>query len=166
MNRILLGLATAAGLSFWAGLASADPGGFAPPGGPGGSTSLPSWAQIAGPNTLFGAGDLPPGRAPDRYGLHPCIKKFFHVPTSSGPGGNSANWAAAGYGMGGPAYNPMGYPGPNAMMGQGYAGPGCAGPGCAGQAGYPGYPPQGTLVFPYNNLIRSPRDYFMVDVNK
>jgi|SRR5579872_1923855 len=167
MSRFMIGLATCAGLSLYTGVSSADPGGYVPPGGQGGG-SLPSWSQIAGPNTLLGAGDLPPGRSPDRFGLHPCIKKFFHVPTSSGPGGggygggrglgNAANWPAAGYGMGGPAYNPMGYPGPG-MMGPGGAGP--AGP-------YAGYPPamQGTLVFPYNNLIRSPRDYFMVDVNK
>jgi hypothetical protein len=172
MNRIMIGLATAAGLSLCANVASADPGGYVPPGGPGGSAGLPSWASIAGPNTLLGSGDLPPGRAPDRYGLHPCLKKFFHIPNASAMGGggyysgpnplgNPANWAAAGYGMGGPAYNPMGFPGPGGM------GPGGMGPGCA--APYQqGYPPamQGTLVFPYNNLIRSPRDYFMVDVNK
>lgn len=166
MNRILFGLATAAGLSLCSGVASADPGGFVPP-SPNGGHGLPSWAQIAGPNTLFGAGDLPPGRAPDRYGLHPCIKKFFHVPSSSNmPGAGAQNWAAMGYGTGGPAYNPMGYPGPG-MMASGM-GPGCAGPGCAMPGAYAGYPPamQGTLVFPYNNLIRSPRDYFMVDVNK
>jgi hypothetical protein len=143
---------------------------------------LPSMASLAGPNTLFGAGDLPPGRAPDRFGLHPCIKKFFHIPTATGPGGpgyygphnplsDPANWAAAGYGRGGPAYNPNGFPPPGAYGPGGYAGAGMMGPG--GPGGMPGAFPggngpsmQGTLVFPYNNLVRSPRDYFMLDLNK
>lgn len=171
-------------------MASADPAGYMAPGS-GGGASLPSWADIAGPNTLLGAGTLPPnGRGPDRYGLHPCLKKMFHIPVANGPRvpgygspgynplQNPANWAAGGYGMGGPAYSPYGFPpglyGPNSMNG---AGPGAmygaAGPaGCANCQANPyqqqqqfGPMMQGTLVFPYNSFVRSPRDYFMVDVN-
>jgi hypothetical protein len=160
--------------------------------GTGGGAGLPTWSQIAGPNTLLGAGDAPPGHVPDKYGLHPCLKRFFHVPTANTPGlagyganghnplTNPANWAAGGYGMGGPAYNPTGFPPPGyaGYQGGGYAGGGAAGCGPAGcgnyQAGpyqpqaYGQMPPmmQGTLAFPYNSLTRSPRDYFMVDVNK
>jgi hypothetical protein len=109
-----------------------------------------SLGQIGGPNTLLGAGDLPPGRGPDCYGFHPGIKRFahlFHKPKAHcGPGcgqpnyhnplQNPANWAAGGYGQGGPAYNPTGFPpGANPMM-------------------------QGTLVFPHHPFVRSPRDYF------
>ncbi len=178
MKRIIVALAVAAGLNAYMGAASADPGGYCPPGG--GSGNLPTFGQIAGPNTLLGAGDLPPGKMPDRYGLHPCLKKFFHVPTAMGagsgyPGGpgcnplaNPANWPAAGYGQGGPAYNPNGFP-PGAYgpgYGGGFAG---GGPGCP--PGFPGYGPsnpmmQGTLAFPMNGFTRSPRDYFMMDLNR
>ncbi len=195
MKRILFGLATAASLSLFTGFASADPGGYLQSSGGAPSSPLPTWAQIAGPNTLLGAGDLPPGRAPDKYGLHPCLKKFFHIPQATGPQGpgyggpghnplqSPANWAAGGYGMGGPAQSPYGFP-PNAYgpAGQpGGFGPGGqygAGPaGCANCQAGPYQPQpyaqqpygpmmQGTLAFPYNSFTRSPRDYFMVDVNK
>ena len=174
MNRIMFGLATAAVLTLCAGMAKADPTGFAAPSGNGGA-GLPTLAQLAGPNTLLGAGDLPPGRMPDKYGLHPCIKKFFHIPTASGPGlaygpyggnghnplTNPANWAAGGYGMGGPALSQTPFPG------AGYGPGGMAGPGgMPGGYGPYGPPMQGTLAFPYNSLTRSPRDYFMLDLNK
>lgn len=202
MKRWIINLGIVAGLGLYAGMVSADPGGYVPPGGPNaGVGNVGSFAQIAGPNTLLGCGDLPPGRGPDKYGFHPCLKKFFHIPNTyaaRGPGyygpgnplANPANWAAGGYGQGGPAFNPNGFPpgaygpspgayGPAGMPG-GMAGPGCAGPGCAGPGGMGGAGPyaagcyggnpqlmmQGTLVFPYNNLIRSPRDYFMMDLNK
>ncbi|HEV3440026.1 MAG TPA: hypothetical protein VG122_21850 [Gemmata sp.] len=180
MKRVMIGLATAAGLCLYTGFASSDPGGYMMPSGSGAS-SLPSWAQVAGPNTLLGAGDLPPGRPPDKYGLHPCLKKLFHIPVANGPRvpgygatgynplTNPANWAAGGYGMGGPALSPNGFP-------PGAYGPASGGPpaGCANcQAGpYQQYPQpygpmmQGTLAFPHNSFVRSPRDYFMVDVNK
>jgi len=148
MKRMLIALAAAAGLGLGAGIASADPGGYAPPGGAT-AGSFPTIA--AGPNTLLGAGDLPPGRGPDMYGFHPCIKRFFHVPVGGkhgrcgpygcGPGGSAfgghgPNYGMAGYGMGGPQYNPNG----GGVM-------------------------QGTLVFPHQPFTRSPRDYFMVDLN-
>jgi hypothetical protein len=146
MKRVLIILAVSAGLGIFAGAASADPGGYAPPGGAS-AGSIPTFAQMGGPNTLMGAGDLPPGRGPDYYGLHPCLKRFFHIP----PGGRCAsgacagggygghgnyNWGAAGYGMGGPAY------GANAGI------------------------MQGTLAFPHHPYTRSPRDFFMMDLNK
>jgi hypothetical protein len=142
MKRTLIALAAAAGLGLSAGVASADPGGYAPP-GPG--ASIGTFGPVGGPNTLLGAGDLPPGRGPDMYGLHPCIKRFFHIPSGGGgkhggcgPGGCGPGGYgfASGYGMGGPAYNPYG-----PMM-------------------------QGTLVFPHQPFTRSPRDYFMLDLNK
>jgi hypothetical protein len=93
------------------------------------------------------------------YGWHPsiktCIKKLFHHGSCSqcgsgqdgqkNPLANPANWAAGGYGVGGPAYNPYGFP------------PGAYGPN--------GPMMQGTLVFPNHPFVRSPRDYFMYDVN-
>jgi hypothetical protein len=196
MKRMMIALATAAGLSLAAGRASADPGGFSPPGP--GNGAMPSWAQIGGPNTLMTAGDAPAERGPDRYGLHPCLKKFFHIPSGGYAAGsasqknygknplqNPANWAAGGYGMGGPAYNPYGPPsvgpGGGPMGGPGMMGPGMMGMGqgmppgmgspygpyCPPGMGAPGNPMmQGTLVFPNQPFIRSPRDYFMVDVNK
>jgi hypothetical protein len=204
MKKIVLGLAAVAAVSLSVKPSAADPGGYVPPGAAGGG-AMPSWAQVAGPNTLLGAGECPPGRGPDRYGLHPCLKKFFHVPTAAarpGAGGyygphnplqDPANWAAGGYGMGGPALNPNGFPpgayGQMAMGGQMM--PGGMQPGMGGQMMPGGMPPgmggpmmpggmpgmagpyaggqqmmQGTLVFPYNNLIRSPRDFFMWDANK
>ena len=145
MKRVLFALAVTAGLGIYAGAASADPGGYAPPGGAS-AGSIPTFAQMGGPNTLLGAGDLPPGRGPDYYGLHPTLKRFFHIPPGGRcPGGCAAggygghgnyNWGAAGYGMGGPAY------GANAGI------------------------MQGTLAFPHHPYVRSPRDFFMVDVNK
>jgi hypothetical protein len=83
-----------------------------------------------------------------------CIKKLFHHGSCSqcngqdsqkNPLANPANWAAGGYGNGGPAYNPYGFP------------PGAYGPN--------GPMMQGTLVFPNHPFVRSPRDYFMADVN-
>jgi hypothetical protein len=150
MKRMIIALATAAGLSLSVGVASADPGGFAPPiGGTSGAVS-----QLGGPGTFLGAGELPPGRGPDRYGCAPCIKKLFklgHHANNCGPNTgyhhnplqNPAHWGAGGYGMGGPAYNPQGFP------------PGAFGPVM-----------QGTLVFPHHTFVRSPRDFFMMDLNK
>lgn len=152
MKRMFIALATAAGLSLSVGVASADPGGFAPPAGASNGGAV---MQMGGPGTLLGAGDLPPGRGPDRYGLHPKLKRLFHLGGGSScnqpdygknPLQNPANWSAGGYGQGGPAYNPQGFP-----------------PGAYGQGG-----PmmQGTLVFPHQTFVRSPRDFFMLDLNK
>ena len=149
MKRILMALGVIAGLGLGAGQAIADHGGYTAPGGPG-AGSIPTITDIGGPNTLLGAGDLPPGRGPDMYGLHPCLKRFFHVPPGGRCGfgacppgaGHRAHgvkgspYYGAGYGMGGPGY----YPGGGVM--------------------------QGTLAFPHHTFVRSPRDFFMLDVNK
>lgn len=50
--------------------------------------------------------------------------------------------AQMGYGQSGPAYNPNGFP--NGAYG----------------------PAQGTLAFPNHPFVRSPRDYFMLDLNR
>lgn len=73
-------------LSMWATRVGADPGGYTPPAGRTGGVALPVF--VNDPNTLLGAGGLPPGRGPDRYGLHPHLKKFFHIPPGGrcGPG--------------------------------------------------------------------------------
>jgi hypothetical protein len=148
MKRVLIAMAVAAGLWLSAGDGQADHGGYTPPGGPG-AGSIPTIGQMGGPNTLLGAGDLPPGRGPDMYGLHPCIKRFFHIPPGGrcaangcapggfgGHGAKGSPYYGAGYGMGGPGY----YPGGGVM--------------------------QGTLVFPHHTFTRSPRDFFMLDLNK
>ena len=156
MKRFTIALVAAAGLGLFAGTAVADPGGYSPPGG---AAAGAGFGQIGGPNTLIGAGDLPPGRAPDCYGWSPGIKRLFskfrghgHCHDCGGGAGslyggknplsNPANWGPAGYGVGGPAYNPNGFPpGTNPMM-------------------------QGTLAFPHQPFVRSPRDFFMLDLNK
>jgi len=153
MKRMIIALATAAGLSLSVGVASADPGGYAPPAG---MANGPIGGQLGGPGTLIGAGDLPPGRGPDRYGLNPCLKRLFKMggcgsncgqaEYGKNPLQNPMYWGPGGYGMGGPAYNPQGFP------------PGAYGPN--------GPMMQGTLAFPHQPFIRSPRDFFMVDVNK
>src|SRR5262245_1665499 len=144
MKKTLMALAAVAGLGVFADHAASDPGGFCPPKANGGGVPMSS---IGGPGTLIGAGDVY-GRAPDPYGWSPSIKKMFRLGSGkhSNPLREPANWAAGGYGVGGPAYNPQGFP------------PGAYGPN--------GPMMQGTLVFPHHPFVRSPRDYFMVDVNK
>ena len=155
MKRYMLSFAALAALGLFSTRASADPGGYAPPGGA--AAGMAGFSQMGGPGTLLGAGQNPPGQAPDCYGWTPSFKKFFgkfrhgcnNCGGTGGYGGghdplrNPANWGPAGYGVGGPAYNPNGFP-----------------PGAAN------YPMQGTLVFPHHPFARSPRDYFMYDSNK
>jgi hypothetical protein len=123
-----------------AGLAVIAPEVSADPGGftpPKANGGGASMGTIGGPGTLIGAG-TPADRPPDCYGWSPCFKKLF----SFGKRKQGPDYGSAGYGMGGPAYNPAGYPpGANQMM-------------------------QGTLVFPHQTFVRSPRDYFMLDLNK
>lgn len=162
MKRLAIGLFTVLGLGAVAGRVAADPGGFTPPSGSG----VPVLPQYGSKDTFFGAGGLPPGRGPDVYGWNPAIKKVLYRLPGLGlhgkgcPSGcydpatgqpcnplrNPANWPAAGYGVGGPAYNPAGFP--------------------SGAYGPNGPVMQGTLVFPHHPFIRSPRDFFMVDVHK
>jgi hypothetical protein len=94
--------------------------------------------QIGGPNTLLGAGGPANGVAPDPYGMHPRLKRLFRL----GDKPAAQYYPQMGYGQMGPAYNPTGYP-----------------PGAYG-------PAQGTLVFPHHPYVRSPRDFFMLDLNK
>ncbi len=136
MKRMLM---TVAALGLMAGGARADWGGPGgpPPGAPGaGGAQVP---QLGGPNTLLGMGDAYNGVAPDKYGLHPRLKRLFHLGGSSKSPPASAQMGSAqmGYGQNGPAYNPGAY----------------------GQA-------QGTLAFPNHPFVRSPRDFFMLDLNK
>jgi hypothetical protein len=151
MKRYAIAIAAMAALGMTCGRAFADPGGFAPPGP---QAAASSGMMIGGPGTLIGAGENPAGQAPDCYGWTPSVKRFFHKfkrgcgPTHGGLGGKHGghggmggmgggpDWAAMGYGLGGPAYNPNG-----PMM-------------------------QGTLVFPHHPFVRSPRDFFMYDLNK
>jgi hypothetical protein len=131
-----LGLATASVRADWGG-----PG--TPPQGQS-QQGPPSLPQIGGPNTLLGMGGNQSGAAPDCYGLNPRLKKLFRMGTPNQPAlvPPSYYYPMMGYNQGGPAYNPTGYP--NGAYG----------------------PAQGTLVFPNSPFTRSPRDYFMVDVNK
>jgi hypothetical protein len=129
------------------GAVRADWGGPAVPSAPQGQqgpAGPPSGPQIGGPNTLLGMGSASGGAAPDPYGLHPRIKKMFRMGSYRQPAQlpPSYYYPMMGYNQGGPAYNPTGYP--------------------TGAYG----PAQGTLVFPNSSFTRSPRDYFMVDVNK
>src|SRR5437899_1384902 len=112
MKRTLIALATAAGLSLGTGTAAADPGGYCPPGGAA-AGGVGSFGLGGGPNTLIGAGDLPPGRGPDMYGLHPCIKRFFHIPAGGGKHGGCGpgGCGAGGFGGGHAPLNPLANPG-------------------------------------------------------
>ncbi len=158
MKRLWSAVAAAAVLGAFTGTASADPGGFTPPGPNSGYSPA---GPTASPGTLMGA-FAPPDRAPERFGWNPIFRNVFKHnkskcgPNCGQPGGdphdprnplaNPANWAAGGYGQGGPAYNPQGFP------------PGANGPN--------GPMMQGTLAFPNHPFVRSPRDYFMYDLNK
>ena len=140
MKRMLLA-AVAVGLVV--GAARADWGGPKPPAAPpqGGQAAPPAMG-LGAPNTLLSAGEPYNGVAPDKYGMNPRIKKLFRLNTAQPQLPPSAYYPQMGYGQGGPAYNPTGYP-----------------PGAYG-------PAQGTLVFPHQPFVRSPRDFFMLDLNK
>ena len=139
MKRMLMAVAA---LGLAAGAVRADWGG--PGGPPQGAGGPPQMPQIGGPNTLLGMGDPYNGVAPDKYGLHPRIKRMFRLGTVREPAQvpPSAYYPLMGYNQGGPAYNPNGYP-----------------PGGFG-------PAQGTLAFPNHPFVRSPRDYFMMEPHK
>jgi hypothetical protein len=141
MKRMLMAIAA---LGLAAVSVRSDWGGPVVPAPQQGGPSLPSIPQLAGPNTLLGMGAPSSGAAPDQYGLHPRLKKLFRMGTYKEPAQvpPSYYYPYMGYNQGGPAYNPTGYP--------------------IGSAG----PAQGTLVFPNSPFTRSPRDYFMPDVNK
>src|SRR5207253_2058978 len=56
--------------------------------------TLPGPGQIAGPNTLFGAGAGMPGQPPSVYGINPHLRKWFR--TGYGCGKPAALAAPAG----------------------------------------------------------------------
>ena len=144
MKRMLLTLAAAAGLAALVGPAHADPGGFSPPPRSQGGSSGPAFGEFNDPNTLLGAAGAA-GKPTERYGLLPSLRKTFRI---------------GGAGCDKPGCGPQG-------CGNGTCGrAGCAK--CAANAGYgpmAGYPPvmQGTLAFPMNPYVRSPRDFFMYE---
>jgi hypothetical protein len=144
MKRMLLAVAMT-GLAI--GAARADWGGFGAPAG-GGYPIQPIQNEFNDPNTLIGLGAAQPGRAPDRYGLLPGLRRAFRLDKNSGTcsscGGKSGGLFHKGNG-------------------------GCSNCG-NGHGGYgygpaPQYPPmmQGTLVFPNHTYVRSPRDFFMYE---
>jgi hypothetical protein len=141
MKRMLMAVAV---LSLGAGALQADWGGpKGPPPSTGPGAGMPQPPQIGGPNTLVGLGDPSNGAAPDRYGLNPRLRRFFRIGGPNNPPQvpPSYYYPLMGYNQNGPAYNPTGYP-----------------PGSFGAQ------PQGTLVFPHQTFVRSPRDYFMLDL--
>ena len=145
MKRMLLAVAV---IGLTAGAARTDWGGPGgpPPGGPtgGGPGGPPTMPQIGGPNTLLGMSNPANGVAPDKYGLNPRIKRLFRMstPREAAQVPPSFYYPQMGYNQGGPAYNPTGYPNGSTA------------------------PAQGTLAFPHHPFVRSPRDFFMLDLNK
>jgi hypothetical protein len=156
MKRMLFAVAVL-GLAA-AGTANADWGGYQPPIPNAGQPAVQpaGFGEFNTPHTLMGLGQNHTGRAPDRYGLLPGLRRAFRV----GEGCDSC-----------------GKPG---IFSKGSLGGGCANGNCGnggwghnggygpgGGYGYeqPQYPPmmQGTLVFPQHQFIRSPRDYFMYE---
>ncbi|MBP3957090.1 hypothetical protein J8F10_17635 [Gemmata sp. G18] len=137
MKRLLLAV-VAVGLTTSA--ARTDWGGPRSAGAPQAGAQAPQ----ADPNTLMGAGGPYNGVAPDKYGLNPRLKRLFHIGSRSSqvPASQAQYYPQMGYNQSGPAYNPNGYP-----------------PGAYG-------PAQGTLVFPHQPFTRSPRDFFMLDLNR
>ena len=150
MKRIFMALAVM-GLAA-TGSARADWGASgAPTPQPGGYPIQPIRNEINAPNTLMGLGAGQPGRAPDRYGMLPGLRKAFRIGGSGCDSCNSSGGFKGGHG---------GCAGGNCGGGSGHGGGG--GP---GYGAYPQYPPvnQGTLVFPNHQYVRSPRDFFMYE---
>lgn len=151
MKRMLMTLAAAAGLTVTAGAARADWGGYTTA-GPAAPAAAPVPGQVAGPNTLFGAG-APGPQGPTQYGLNPHLRKMFRL--------NGGCNTCDGYGKHG------GYGGPGGFGG-GYGAGGFGGGGAGGPGYAPPYTPvmQGTLAFPHHPFVRSPRDFFMYEPNR
>jgi hypothetical protein len=102
------------------------------------------YGEFNSPNTLFGLAHGQ-GKAPDRYGLLPGLRRAFRV---GGEGCSTCNTGKGG------------------LFGKGDGGcRNCGNGGHGGYGDYPQYPPmmQGTLVFPYHTYVRSPRDFFMYE---
>ena len=148
MKRMLWAVAV---MGLAAAGARADWGGFGPPIPNPGAPVQPIRAEFSAPNTLMGLGHSHSGKAPDRYGLLPGLRKAFRVDSGCDTCGK-----------------------PGLFSNGGSAGGGCANGNCGpyqGHGGYgygynqPQYPPinQGTLVFPNHQFVRSPRDFFMYE---
>jgi len=128
--------------------ARADWGGSTPPIPNPNYPVQPIRSELSAPNTLMGLGHAQAGKAPDRYGLMPGLRKAFRV---DGAGCSTCGGAGkAGLGLG--------------LFHKGGCS-NCGGKGGGGYDQYPQYPPmmQGTLVFPNNPYTRSPRDFFMYE---
>lgn len=142
MKRMLMAVAVV-GLAA-AGSARADWGGFGPPAPQsGGYPVQPIRNEFSAPNTLMGLGAGHPGQAPDRYGMLPGLRKAFRI-------GGSGTCSTCNSCNSGGLFSKGGKGAPLAA------------------APYPQYPPmmQGTLVFPNNQYVRSPRDFFMYEPGK
>jgi hypothetical protein len=152
MTRMLMAMAM--GL-FGVGSARADWGGSAPPSPQGGYPVQPVQNEFTAPNTLMGLGHAQAGRAPDRYGLMPGLRKAFRV--------GGAGCDSCGTGKGG-LFSKGGCSTCGGKLGFGHGGHAGHGGGY-GYDQYPQYPPmmQGTLAFPNNQYTRSPRDWFMYE---
>lgn len=150
MKRILMTLVAVAGMTASAGVARADWGGYAPPVGSnaGFQGPSPASAEFNAPNTLMGLGAAHAGKAPQRYGLLPSLRKVFRLDKECDPcnDGKLGHFGSKIKGAG-----PFG--GVGGGGGYGYAGEGYTNPPVM----------QGTLVFPHHPYVRSPRDFFMYE---
>lgn len=131
------------------GTSRADWGGFGPPTPQAGYPVQPARGEFSSPNTLTGLAFNHSGKAPDRYGLMPGLRRAFRLDGGCDTCGNGGKPGLFSKG-GGCANGNCGHGG----HGGGYPG-----------YDYPQYPPinQGTLVFPQHQFIRSPRDFFMYE---
>jgi hypothetical protein len=135
MKRILMALSAVAGMAAAGGSARADWGGFTPPTGPQGApVPMATQGEFTTPGTLMGLGAPTAGKAPDRYGLLPALRKPFKLDGGCSTCNKCGPFANKGMGHGG------GYMAPQ----------------------YPPVQ-QGTLVFPNHPYVRSPRDFFMYE---
>jgi hypothetical protein len=143
MKRFWLSIAALGVLAITAGGASAQ---FPPPNGSGpGLLQAGGYGPVAAPYAIpvYGTHQPTPEEAAagNRYGLHPVLKRLFHIKSESCSGGCGADDCGGGK-------TKLGHGG----HGGGYGHPGHVGPNNPAQGG--------TLVFPQQPFIRSPRDFF------
>ena len=143
MKRFMMTFVALATLGVFAGNASAQ---YPPPPSKNGLLQAGGYAPgpVASPYAVPVYGIDPASEEPDtsgRYGLHPVLKRLFHIKDAGcGKDGCGKEGCAKG-GKGHAA--PVGHPG--------FAGP-------------PSNPATGgTLAFPQHPYVRSPRDFFMMD---
>jgi hypothetical protein len=168
MKRTVMTLAAVVGMAAAGGTAKSDPGGFAPPPGAHGGYPPPPAAgsEFSAPNTLMGLGAPAPGKPQERYGLLPALRKTFRIGGDgcNQPGCGGGHTCKHGLGKGHCPYGCGGHGGAG-HGGGGYGGGGYGGGYGGGHGAGNGYPPvmQGTLVFPHQTFVRSPRDFFMYE---